>query len=189
MKSFLIVLFVLISSYSGFAQLENKPEPTKKDWTKVDLSKRSSDHLMLQFGYTNWAKKPDSIRTDGFSRSFNIYFLFDFPFKTNPKLSVAIGAGVGTDNIFFENTTIDIINPRQIEFNKDSIVQYKKYKLATGYGEIPLEFRYSSNPENMNKGFKFAIGAKVGLAYDMHTKAKIDLDANGRNGYIEKDKR
>ena len=186
MKSFLIALTILFTSGSVFAQLENKPVSNKKDWSKVDLSKRASDHLLVQFGYAGWAKTPDSINVNGFSRQFNIYFLFDFPFKTNPKISVALGAGVGTDNIFFQNTTIDLINRIEVKFNRDSITQYKRYKLATGYAEIPLELRYSSNPENMNKGFKFALGAKVGLNYDGRTKAKVDLDANGLGGYTYK---
>jgi hypothetical protein len=112
--------------------------------------------------------------------------LFDFPFKTNPKISVALGPGIGTDNIFFEKTNIDIKNRTQAKFLRDTITQYKKYKLQTGYLELPVELRYSSNPENMNKSFKFAIGAKVGTAIEAKTKAKIDLDANGDGGYISK---
>jgi hypothetical protein len=115
-----------------------------------------------------------------------MYFLFDFPFKSNPKLSVAIGPGIGSDNIFFENTTIDIKNNRQVEFNRDTITQYKKYKMNLGYLEVPIELRYSSNPSNMNSGFKAAIGAKVGTIIDAKTKAKVDRDADGNSGYTYK---
>jgi hypothetical protein len=188
MKRYLLALVIFLSSGAAYAQLENNPEPKKKDWTKVDLSKRSSDHLLLQFGYSGWDNKPDSINVHGFSRSFNMYFFFDFPFKTMPKISVALGAGVGTDNIFFDNTIIDIKGGKEVIFKTDTVSVYKKYKLATGYFEIPLELRYSSNPENMNKGFKFALGAKVGLAYDAHVKAKVDRDVRGIGGYIYKEK-
>jgi hypothetical protein len=188
MKPFLIAFSIIFCSTAAFAQLENKPVQPKKDWAKVDLSKRSSDHLMVQFGYMNWAQAPDSININGFNRQFNIYFMFDFPMKSNPKISVALGAGVGTDNMFFEKTTIDLKQQRGVIFKADSVNQYKKYKLATGYGEIPLELRYSSNPQNMNKGFKMAIGGKVGFSYDGHTKAKVDRDANGIGGYVYKEK-
>jgi len=86
-------------------------EPKSKtpvDWTKVDLSKRTADHFMIQYGLAGWSGGPDNIKPQGFSRSFNMHFLFDFPFKTNPKLSVGIGPGIGTYNIFFENSTINI---------------------------------------------------------------------------------
>jgi hypothetical protein len=115
-----------------------------------------------------------------------MYFLFDFPFKSNPKLSVAIGPGIGTDNIYFDNTTIDLKNRREIEFNRDTINQYKKYKLQTGYLEVPLEFRYSSKPSNMNSGFKAALGVKVGTIIEAKTKAKVDRDAEGDGGYSYK---
>jgi hypothetical protein len=141
---------------------------------------------MIQFGYTGWAGAPDTAKPSGFSRTFNMYFLFDFPFKSNPKLSVAIGPGIGTDNIFFDNTTIDLKNRRQIEFNRDTVTSYKKYKLQTGYLEAPIEFRYSSNPSNMNSGFKAAIGVKVGTIIEAKTKAKVDKDAAGEGGYVYK---
>lgn len=165
---------------------EPAAKPKKTDWSKVDLGRRSADHFMLQVGYTSWTGTPDSIKTKGFSRTFNMYLLFDFPFKTNPRLSVAIGPGVGTDNIFFEKTYIDIKNKKEAQFRADTVNKYKKYKLALGYLELPVEFRYSANPANMNKSFKFAIGAKVGTTMDVHTKAKVELDQSGDAGYTYK---
>ena len=188
MKPLLTAFAFLLSITPALAQLENKPAINQQPKKQVNLTKRSSDHLMIQFGYAGWAPKPDSIRTKGFSRSFNMYFLFDFPFKSDNRFSVGIGAGVGSDNIFLEKTTVDLKNRTAAYFRKDSINQYKKYKLATAFVEVPLELRYSTHPENMNKGFKLALGAKVGLPVDAHTKAKVDRDANGNGGYIYKEK-
>lgn len=190
MKVFLTACCFLLLALSATAQLENNPLKTKKDWKKVDLSQRPSDHLLIQFGYHNWAKTPDSINIKGFSNTFNIYLLFDFPFKSNPRMSVAIGAGVGTDNLRFDRTTIDLKPIEEVRFITDTVINYKRYKLATGYFEIPLELRFSTNPENMNRGFKAAIGAKVGINYDGRTRAKVERDANGLGGYtlIEKDR-
>lgn len=162
------------------------PKKTKTDWSKVDLGKRSADHFMIQFGYAGWAGKPDSVNSGGFSRSFNMYLLFDFVFKSNPRLSVAIGPGFGTDNIFFENTTIDLNNRQEIRFQRDTVTQYKKYKLQTGYLEVPVELRFAANPANMNKSFKVALGVKVGTNLEAKTKAKVDLDENLQGGYVEK---
>jgi outer membrane protein with beta-barrel domain len=184
-KIFFVVLSTLIVA-SIFAQDEPKPE-TKK---KVNLATRANDHLLLQFGYTSWANIPDSINTKGFPRSFNAYFLFDFPFKSNPKISVAIGAGVGTDNIFFDKTYVGIkdITPT-LEFHDQSdTTHFKKNKLATAYIEAPLELRFSSRPENPNKSFKVALGIKGGLLMGAHIKQKTEQTASGAtiNDYIEK---
>jgi hypothetical protein len=68
------------------------------------------------------------------------------------------------------------------------VVRYKKHKLATGYIEAPVELRYSTNPQNMNKGWKLALGVKVGTMIDAKVKSKIDLDATGTGGYFTKEK-
>lgn len=163
------------------------PKP-KMDYSKMDLSKRASDHFMFQFGLAGWAGKPENITTKSFNRTFNAYFLFDFPFKTNPRLSVAVGPGVGTDNIYFKDMTVDLNNRNGATFTRDTVVRYKKHKLATGYLEAPVELRYSTRPDNMNKGWKFALGVKVGTMIDAKVKSKIDLDATGTGGYFTKEK-
>jgi hypothetical protein len=71
----------------------------------------------------------------------------------------------------------------------DSANHFKKYKLATSYLEIPLEFRFTSKPNNPNKSFKAAVGLKVGTLVNAHTKGKNLLSATGStlNSYLEKE--
>lgn len=210
LKNTLVLLFALVSVSVGAQDINpqkktkpkkaktvkvDSPKPPKEpkapkilpDYSKMDFSKRTSDHFMFQFGMANWGK-PDGITLKGFSRTFNAYFLFDFPFKTNPRYSIGIGPGIGTDNIFFSNTTIDLNDRTGAKFLIDSITKYKKNKLATGYVEVPIEIRYSTKPENMNKGWKFAVGLKVGTMVDGKVKSKVDLDATNTGGYISKEK-
>ena len=111
MKRFLLIISFTIACYSVFAQNDKDSLPSsavKKDWSKEQLSGRSADHFMLQLGYNGWSGETDSIRTKGLSRTFNIYFMFDFPFKSNPHFSAAAGVGLGTDNMFFKETTIEL---------------------------------------------------------------------------------
>src|SRR5438552_17252368 len=126
-KTSLLILFGLIGVVL-FAQ--NEPKPNAK--TKSSLRSRANDHFLLQVGVTNWAGKPDSIKTKGLSRSFNMYFMFDFPFKTNPHLSLAIGPGIGTDNIYFDKTYVGIKdNTSTLQFkNVADTNHFKKYKLS-----------------------------------------------------------
>jgi len=189
MRFFLILALACLTS-SGFAQLENKPveKKAKTDWSKTNVYKRSADHLMMQFGYAGWGGKQDTIHTSGFSRTANIYLMFDFPFKTNPHFSAAAGLGIGSDNIFFKNTTINLKKASGIQFIPDTLNKYKKYKLNTSYLEVPIELRWSARPDNMNKGFKAALGMKVGLLWDSKVKAKVDRDTDGNTGYWYKEK-
>ena len=80
-------LFTLLTALVLFGTLaaQDSTAPRKKrDWSNVNLTARPNDHFMMQFGYNGWSQMPDTINTKGLSRSFNMYFMFDFPFKTNP---------------------------------------------------------------------------------------------------------
>jgi hypothetical protein len=184
-KIFVLVISSLVVT-SIFAQDEPKPESKKKP----NLTGRANDHFLLQFGVTNWAGRPDSIKTKGLSRSFNMYFMFDFPFKSNPHFSVGIGAGIGTDNIYFDKTYVGIKDATStLRFQDVSDTNhFKKYKLTTAILEAPLELRFSSNPASSNKSYKASLGIKVGTLLNVHTKGKTWQSASGGTllAYTEK---
>jgi hypothetical protein len=73
--------------------------------------------------------------------------------------------------------------------NVDSIDHFKKYKLATSFLEIPVELRYTFDPDNESKSIKAALGFKVGTLLNVHTKGKRLLDKNGAtvNSYTAKE--
>ena len=164
----------------------------KTDWKSTELANRGNDHILLQFGADSWGNIPDSINTKGLSRHFNIYVMLDKPFKTNPKLSAAFGVGVGSSNIYFERTFINVKSTAvQMPFtNQASTDHFKKFKLATVFAEAPVELRFNSNPLNPTKGYKVAIGGKVGTLLSAHIKGKTLENAGGQaiNNYILKEK-
>jgi hypothetical protein len=191
----LFTLFLALAAVSSVIAQDSTitTKKKRKDWSQVNLSNRANDHFLLQLGYNGWSQKPDTINTKGFSRSFNMYFMYDFPFKTNPRYSVALGAGVGTDNMYFSKTIIDISgrNKNELTFKNVSDTNYfKKYKLATAYLEIPVELRFSANPENPNKSWKIALGGKVGFLVSANTKGKNLLNKSGGtiNSFTQKEK-
>lgn len=190
MKKILLAGCTILFTLFSFAQDTPAEKKDKKDWSKVSLAGRANDHFLIQLGYAGWAGKPDSLNTKGLSRSFNFYVMLDFPFKTDPRFSVAFGPGVGTDHIFFEKTNITITdhnNPLRFQDLKDTN-HFKKYKLVSAYLELPFELRFTSNPEMNNKSFKIAIGGKVGTLIDIHTKGKgwVDKAENNIAGFDEK---
>ncbi len=186
MKKLLTAAFCTLLMSGLFAQ--DAPTPAKKK--KIDLSNRSNDHLMLQLGYAGWTGTPDTINKKGLSKTFNAYFMLDFPFKTNPYLSMAIGAGIASDHILFTETNIGIKDKTQtLQFNNvPDTNHFKKSKLATVYLEAPIEFRYSANPET-GKGFKAALGVKVGTLINAHTRNAKLQNKNGDliNDFVQKE--
>ncbi|OLY94459.1 Outer membrane protein beta-barrel domain-containing protein [Cnuella takakiae] len=186
MKKYLLTAVMLFASLWIFAQNDS----TRPRSISTQALPRANDHFMLQLGHTQWTGAPDSLQFGGLPRSFNMYFLFDFPFKTNPKLSTAIGAGIATDNVYFDKMSVDLTSSAtNLAFRDVSDTNhFKKYKVATTYVEAPIELRFRSNPANDKKSFKAALGVKVGLLVGAHTKGKeLQNRANNRIGdYTEK---
>ncbi|WP_126969340.1 outer membrane beta-barrel protein [Gynurincola endophyticus] len=183
MKKLLFVVLAVASTLSLAAQDSTEVKKTKEktDWSKVKLTNRSNDHFMLQLGYNGWSGIPDTINAGGISRSFNAYFMFDLPFKTDPRFSVGIGAGVGTDNFFLNKTTVDIRGQYNNELSFKNVADtnnYKKYKIATAYLEAPIELRFQADPTKKNS-FKAAIGGKVGTLVSASSKGKTLRNKNG----------
>jgi hypothetical protein len=188
MKKFLLLSVSCLVIGSLFAQ-ETPETPKKKK--PINLAGRANDHVLVQFGYTGWNGVPDTINQGGFSHSFNAYFMFDFPIKTSPRLSIGIGAGVGSDHIKFEKTYLGIKdNSTTMHFtNQVDTSHFKRIKLATAYVEAPIELRYTSNPMNSDQSFKFALGIKVGALINAHSRYK-DLQSESDallNSYIMKE--
>src|SRR5436190_24275635 len=107
MKKLITLSLALAFVFPLFAQDSTivKPKPKKKDWSKVNLSNRPNDHFMLQLGYNGWSGIPDTVNTKGIPRSFNMYCMFDFPFKTSQRFSLVLGIVLGTNNFYLSKTT------------------------------------------------------------------------------------
>ena len=182
-----LAFLLLALSVTSFAQSQST-KPKKK----FNLSDRPGDHIMVQLGSDRWLGAPDSIdsRRKSLSRGANIAIMLDKPFKGNPRISAAFGIGVSTSSIFFDKMLVNIIgNTSNLKFQAaDTIARFKKYKVSTAYLEIPVELRYTANPEKPNKTFKAAIGLKAGTLLGAHTKGKTLQDGAGNttNEYTEK---
>ena len=175
MKKLLIVVIALVSVSIVSAQ-------KKKDMG--GFMNRTGDHLMLQLTSDHWTGVPDSIksRMKGLARGANIYVMLDQRFKSSPQWSVAFGLGVSTSNMYFKNMVVDIKSKTNtLPFrNVDTVNHFKKYKLTTAFLEIPLELRFTANPEMESKSIKVALGVKVGTLLNAPGKSHSYIGAQVR---------
>ena len=188
MKRVLLSLFVGFLFFSANAQVDNNGSLSGSN-----LESRPKDHLHFQLGGLFWLQRPDSVLTKGLSRSFNAYFCFDLPFKTDPRFSIGVGAGLGTDHIFFDKNAkrdLDIIGDNGIRFRKlsgaDTNISYKSIKLQTAYLEAPVELRFMNKPAQYRKSWKLAIGMKIGTLITAVDKTRFERDAAGNRNYNTK---
>ena len=189
-----VFLSLISLTVLGFAA--NAQSSSTNGVTKLDLTGRPSDHLMFQIGTDTWTGAPDSVKLGGgLSRHFNVYFMYDKPFKTNQHFSVAFGLGIGSSNIFFDNhTTVDIksvASTLPFKHIDSASNHFAKVKLTEIYLHAPLELRYFSDPKNPGKSWKAAAGVKVGLLMKAYTKSKNLEDRLGNSiygkTYVEKE--
>ena len=161
-------IFTLLCFASLSANAQNEADAA--------YSKPSKDYFMFQIGYDGWLGAPDSAGIGGLSRSMNAYLCYDFPIKTS-NFSFAAGIGIASSNIFFKDTKVIIGDTlTQIQFLDDND-EFKRFKYSLNYLEAPLELRYFSNKQNRNKGFKAAIGMKVGALINAHTKSVREFNS------------
>lgn len=196
-----VAFIIAFLSVSIIVSAQETSPPTVDNNNMVPPKKKtfkpSRDFVMLQFTYDSWNKAPDSIRIGGIGRGFSAYLCYDFPIAKS-NFSFAAGLGVSNSNIYFDkqqvvmNTTASEISFVNVDTVIGSDKNFKRSKFATTYIEAPFELRYYGNKENRNRGFKFALGMKVGILVNAHTKVRESYagpyinDKTVTNRYVEK---
>jgi hypothetical protein len=187
----LLFTIALLIVATASAQTDSTGKKKKKDWSKVSLNNRANDHFMVQLGYDGWAPLPDTIKTKGLSHSINIYLMLDFPFKSDPRFSAALGLGIGSSNIKFDNQEPNVISTTTtLPFpNRADTTHFKKFKLVSTYVEVPVELRFITDPENSDASWKIALGVKLGALLNVHTRGKTLVNSAGTtlNSYVQKE--
>jgi len=156
---------------------DSDTKPEKK------IVKPSRDFVMVQLTYENWSGTPDSVKVSGIGRGFNAYLCYDFPISKS-NFSFAAGLGISSSSVYFDNQLL-VMNTgaSAVSFvNVDTasgVNRYKKSKLATTYLELPMELRFFGDKENRNRGFKAAVGVRIGMLLNAHTKNKNSDNPGG----------
>ena len=125
------------------------------------------DRLIMDIYHTFWMNMPTEVTHLKFDPGFNISAIWDFKIKEKP---LALGLGVGVSYYTqYSNALLqydkedDIMRYYVLSDN----IKYKLLKMNYLNVNIPLEFRYR-NPN----GFKFTVGARVGLVCEVSQKYK-----------------
>lgn len=117
------------------------------------------------------------------SKAVNIYYLYDIQLGES-KFFILPGFGLGLDkHKFDEDVTLEVpVNNPDTTVVTDPATMFdgnasiQKSKLATNYFDIPIEFRFYSDPDNKSRSFKAGIGGKIGILYSAHTKVNYEFD-------------
>lgn len=171
----LIILFLISFSFSAFSQIN--------DTIKTDSTKYfSDDQIVLDLNYDYWLNIPKGIKTSIFTLSSNIHVIFPIVGK-HSNLCFAAGIGLGTYNI---KSNAQLLDTNDVTFYSiiPDTVEFKRNKLALSYVDVPLEFRFRTNPNSKGRSFKIYLGVKAGILLSSHTKYKGD-DFRDTDDYVK----
>jgi hypothetical protein len=170
--------FLLIPGSMLLAQDAATTDKVNSNATPPPIVKPARDFVMLDFLYTNWATKPDTVKTKGFGFGINASLCYDFPIKKT-HLSFAAGLGINVSEVYLSGEVIRNTDTNsagtQVRFIPDT-ANFKRYKFVTTYIQAPFELRYFSNINNRNKGFKAAIGLEIGTLLGSDAKATSSVN-------------
>jgi hypothetical protein len=141
----------------------------------------------IDFGF-NLPTEKEGFNTNFFgSRTLNIYYYYDHQIGGS-NFSLHPGIGFGLERYKFSNDkTLGYIEGPNSPYDTlrmlpaSSFVplasSIKKTGLITNYIDVPLEVRFSSNPDDPGRSFKVSLGFKFGVLYDSFTKIKYREDS------------
>ncbi|MGO2293974.1 MAG: porin family protein [Psychroflexus halocasei] len=168
MKLINFTLLLLLVSLPSLAQKKDNTEE------KVIDSLYREDQFYAGVAFNLMTKMPENANQSGFSGSFDLGFIRDFPVNKQRNLAIGIGLGVSSSsfghNILISETKEgkDIIQP--ISKNID----YKNNRFSTHLVEMPIQLRWRSSTPEDYAFWRVYFGVKLGYIY--YFKSKFEED-------------
>ncbi len=168
MKRVFLTIVMLLVCAGAFlsAQTTLTPYTTPKDTADEPLVV-FRDRLIMDIYHTFWMNMPTKVTHMKFDPGFTVSAIWDFKIKKKP---IAFGLGVGISYYTqYSNSLLryDAVSGNMKYYVLPEDVKYNVLKMNYMNVNIPVEFRYR-HPN----GFKFTVGARVGLIAHLSQKYK-----------------
>lgn len=140
--------------------------------------------LQFDYGYS-FSIANDSVPFKvGGNRTFNAYYYQNFKIGST-KFSFHPGIGLGLDRYKLDEDSVNIIstNIDGAFFDKVEEIDLKKSMFVSNYIDLPIEFRFNSNPNDPRRSFKVALGGKIGIPFQQ--KSKLKFIENNKTVYLK----
>ena len=136
--------------------------------------------FVLELGINKGIDAPDRFSTGLWgSRTLNVYYQYDIRIMKS-KFSLVPGIGLSLERFKLKNGAIPRFEAddslKLLLPAETAITGLRRSQLVTNYIDIPVELRFNSNPEDPARGFKLAVGGRIGYLYDAFSKIKYKED-------------
>lgn len=170
---------ILLLTGTSFAAI-SQDSATKKRYSRPDLPGIFTVELALNRGLD----APDNFDLGLWgSRTINIYYQYEIRILKS-KFSLVPGIGVSLERFKFRNGHIlqyagasdDSVMLLAPADSKDLYPNLRKVQLINNYIDLPVELRFTSNPDDPARSLKISVGARIGYMYDAFNKLKFKQD-------------
>ena len=172
MKRLSIISFILLFTFELHAQ--------EKARTPIGGRPNIKGDLFLDFGFNMLNNRPEELNTRFIaSRVVNVYYQTQIAIGENSGITFNPGLGLGLEKLAFQDRMTLISDPDKAVNSSQLVpisdvygegITVSTNTMAINYFDVPLEFRYHVNKNDYNNGFRVAVGGKIGLLYNAHTK-------------------
>ncbi|EPR68410.1 porin family protein [Cyclobacterium qasimii] len=174
MKRLSIISFILLITFQLQAQEEERT-------SIIGGRPNITGDLFLDFGFNMLNNRPDDLNTRFIaSRVFNVYYQTQINIGEKTGFTFNPGIGLGLEKLAFKDemtltsdpdkaVNSSMLVPITDVYGQDA-TSVSTNTMALNYFDIPLEFRYHVNHDDYNSGMRVAVGGKIGLLYNAHSK-------------------
>jgi hypothetical protein len=174
------IALLIALSYGATAQSK---ETGKKRYGRPDLP----GTFVMELGFNRGIGAPSNFSLGLLgSRTLNIYYQYDIRILKS-RFSLVPGIGFSLERFKFKNNGVLAYNSAAsdslqiVTALQAGVPGLKKSQLITNYLDIPVEIRYSSNPDDPGRSFKLSAGARIGYMFDSFTKVKYKDDGEKKH--------
>lgn len=160
----------------------------EKEKTPIGGRPNIKGDLFLDFGFNLLNNRPEDLNTRFIpSRVVNVYYQTQLPLGENSGFTFNPGLGFGLEKLAFQGNQTLIPDPAKGGNSSQLVpisdiygenIRVETNTMALNYLDIPLEIRYHANKNDYNSGFRVAVGGKIGVLYNAHSKITV-TDSEG----------
>lgn len=143
--------------------------------------------FLIDFGFNTGLNTPANFVQGGWgSRTLNLYYhypirLFNSKFTFNPGGGFSFERFKLTNNYTLSNMSINgayqLVQAPTVLQTNGVVPGIDKSMLVANYFDLmPVEIRFNNNPKDPARGVNIAVGARVGLLLESHTKINYTID-------------
>jgi hypothetical protein len=172
------IVFLCGATIAAFGQEATTTNTTTKK--KISARPDIPGTFMLEFGFNRDVSGPPDFSLYFWgSRTANVYYTYDFRLGKSP-FSVTPGIGLSLERYKFKNNYMVAYDNNNelimLPQEEAPVPNIKKSMLVANYVEVPLEFKYTLNPEDPGRSFKISVGGRAGFLFDSFNKVKIQRE-------------